>query len=616
MTSAALSVLWLCVAVCGAGVVSSLSVLWLCVAVCGAGVRSAPSDDFLGPPECLDRNFTRESCDLVFCPPWQRCSHGRCHCKVPYQCPTEVATPVCSLDNRKLRSYCQAMAFSCQTQKSFMSHFGETCTADQLKFSSYIEPGTGVIRMLLPASGEEALVCATRWNMAAANVACREEGHPLGAKSTGTVQNRGYQPWPKSCVAVRCQGYESSLAECVIYDKIRIDTNPVATATCEVSPEAGRQCDFTCVNGKCVSVSQTCDGVDDCGDRSDEMCCKKCRGGAYRCSSGVCVPPEAVGDGQLDCLDGGDEAHKPKTRPVTSLPVLTTSERVSPLNETKATRIYLESMLSCGIPKTSTADVEDELVAERGGRGRVRRVVGGVPSNSKQIQWQVAVYQSRSFQCGGAFIGECWVLTAAHCIRSDTRKMVAKFSLWSRSRAQDTTDIVPVQEVFVHPDFDRVSGENDIALLQLQTLPHSDQCMVENPAVSAVCLPWTRSLFQPNQTCTVSGWGHVRSGRGSQYLQWGNVTLIEDCHRFYQDRIKPGMICAGDLDGSVDSCLGDSGGPLVCQNQLGVSYLWGVVSWGEGCGRPQLPGVYTQVAHYFEWIRKHTGWSAVTKFNS
>lgn len=33
------------------------------------------------------------------------------------------------------------------------------------------------------------------------------------------------------------------------------------------------QCDFLCVNNKCVSLNQTCDGVDDCGDRSDEMCC-------------------------------------------------------------------------------------------------------------------------------------------------------------------------------------------------------------------------------------------------------------------------------------------------------------------------------------------------------
>lgn len=54
---------------------------------------------------------------------------------------------------------------------------------------------------------------------------------------------------------------------------------------------------------------------------------------------------------------------------------------------------------------------------------------------------------------------------------------------------------------------------------------------------------------------------------------------------------------SGDLDGRVGTCEGDNGGPLVCEDELGVSYLWGIVSWGQGCGQPGFPGVYTQVKY-------------------
>lgn len=32
--------------------------------------------------------------------------------------------------------------------------------------------------------------------------------------------------------------------------------------------------EFHCANDKCISVTKTCDGINDCGDLSDELCCK------------------------------------------------------------------------------------------------------------------------------------------------------------------------------------------------------------------------------------------------------------------------------------------------------------------------------------------------------
>lgn len=48
---------------------------------------------------------------------------------------------------------------------------------------------------------------------------------------------------------------------------------------------------------------------------------------------------------------------------------------------------------------------------------------------------------------------------------------------------------------------------------------------------------------------------------------------------------------------------GDGGGPLVCEKD-DQWYQVGIVSFGIGCGRRNVPGVYTNVEAYGPWIEE------------
>lgn len=66
------------------------------------------------------------------------------------------------------------------------------------------------------------------------------------------------------------------------------------------------------------------------------------------------------------------------------------------------------------------------------------------------------------------------------------------------------------------------------------------------------------------------------------------------------------MICAGDPRGGwkKDACQGDSGGPLqiITSNTSCLFQVIGVTSFGIGCASVDIPGVYTRVSHYLNWI--------------
>ncbi|MEQ2280954.1 hypothetical protein AMECASPLE_025479, partial [Ameca splendens] len=126
-----------------------------------------------------------------------------------------------------------------------------------------------------------------------------------------------------------------------------------------------------------------------------------------------------------------------------------------------------------------------------------------------------------------------------------------------------------------------------------------------NDKVLPVCLPEKDYIVPSGTECYVTGWGETQGTSGEGLLKEAGFPIIENkkCNRpsYLNGRVKDHEMCAGNIDGGVDSCQGDSGGPLVCYAQN--KYIQqGVTSWGLGCANAMKPGVYARVSKFVDWI--------------
>nr|XP_020737011.1 tissue-type plasminogen activator [Odocoileus virginianus texanus] len=251
------------------------------------------------------------------------------------------------------------------------------------------------------------------------------------------------------------------------------------------------------------------------------------------------------------------------------------------------------------------------------------RIKGGLFADITSHPWQAAIFvknrrsPGERFLCGGILISSCWVLSAAHCFQERylTHHLKVVLGRTYRLVPGEEEQMFEVEKYIIHKEFDDDTYDNDIALLHLKS--DSLTCARESSSVRTICLP-DASLQLPDWTeCELSGYGkhEAWSPFFSERLKEAHVRLYPasrcTSRHLFNKTVTNNMLCAGDTRSGGDhtnlhdACQGDSGGPLVCMKDSHMT-LVGIISWGLGCGQKDIPGVYTKVTNYLDWIRDNT----------
>lgn len=225
------------------------------------------------------------------------------------------------------------------------------------------------------------------------------------------------------------------------------------------------------------------------------------------------------------------------------------------------------------------------------------RIVGGEPVEIEQHPYQVALQFFGLRICGATIISPSYVVTAAHCSNAFTAGGLTIYA--GSSYTNQSGILIEVSDVIEHPNFNADTVDYDISILRLAT------DLTFSNSINQINLPELNQEIPIGADAVVTGWGLLSEGGAPAYqLQAVTVQIIgkDVCDVVFPGLVSNQMVCAGVLEGGQDSCNGDSGGPLVIDGQL-----IGIVSWGNGCARPEFPGVYANVPVLRQFIADSTG---------
>ncbi|KAM5125489.1 inactive serine protease PAMR1-like isoform 3-T3 [Callospermophilus lateralis] len=272
--------------------------------------------------------------------------------------------------------------------------------------------------------------------------------------------------------------------------------------------------------------------------------------------------------------------------------------------------------------------------------GKIENVIS-LKTQGTRWPWQEAIYRRTSgvhdgvlhkgvwfLVCSGALVNERTVVVAALCVTdlgkvtviktADLKIVLGKFYR-DDDRDEKTIQSLRISAIILHPNYDPILLDADIAILKLLDKAGISTC------VQPICLAAPRDLsisFQESHL-TVAGWNilaDVRSpGFKNDTLRSGVVRVVDSllCEEQHEDHGIPvsvthNMFCASqDSSAPSDICTAETGGIAAMSFPGRASpeprwHLVGLVSWSydKSCSQ-SLSMAFTKVLPFKDWIERN-----------